>query len=454
MLDRNASGPSAGITRLATGLDWHGLPPEVRASARDHLLDTLGVIVAGMPGEVAQATARVLTASGGGGTVRVPGSELVLSADAMAFLCGTAAHGIELDDGYREGTVHPGVAVVPALLALAGTRRVTGPELLTALTVGYEVICATAAAGHPALRQRGFHPTSATGPLGAAMASANLLGLDDPTTASALGIAASHCGGLFAFLGGGGDVKRLHGGLGARGGLQAALLAEAGIGAPQEVIETGSGYAQAFTGGPMAFDLPPAGPFRILGCYYKPYACCRHLQPAFEAVIEVMQTQGLRPADVQRIEVETYAISSHHADVGWDDFASAQLSFPYLIALAVNRGTAALSDFDDATRAAPWVAETAAKLHVRAAPDLDARYPAERPSRVALLTSRGRFTAERAEAAGSPEYPVTAAMLKDKFLGLTVPVLGQARADSLYDALMSVDTADDVADLLALSAMP
>ena len=33
-----------------------------------------------------------------------------------AFLGGTAAHGIELDDGYRAGSAHCGCVVIPALL--------------------------------------------------------------------------------------------------------------------------------------------------------------------------------------------------------------------------------------------------------------------------------------------------------------------------------------------------
>ena len=53
----------------------------------------------------------------------------------------------------------------------------------------------------------------------------------------ALGIAASSAAGLFAFVAGGGDIKRLHAGHASREGMQAALLAEQGTEGPPNVIE-------------------------------------------------------------------------------------------------------------------------------------------------------------------------------------------------------------------------
>ncbi len=57
------------------------------------------------------------------------------------------------------------------------------------------------------------------------MAAGKLRGLGVPQLADALGLAASSAAGLFAFVNGGADIKRLHAGHAAREGLQAALLA-------------------------------------------------------------------------------------------------------------------------------------------------------------------------------------------------------------------------------------
>ena len=288
--------------------------------------------------------------------------------------------------------------------------------------------------------------------MGAAGAAARVCGFSPDKTEAALGMAASACGGLFAFLAGGGDVKRLHGGYGARGGLESALFTEAGIDAPRGILEIPSGWGQAFADGRLSFDLPPNREFRILDCYYKPHACCRHIQPAFEAAVDLMAENRIEPHDIRSIEVDTYNISAHHAHVGWGDFASAQLSFPFIMALAIHKGRAALADFDEANRNAPWVRDIAAKLHVRAAADLESRYPEERPSRVAIVTSGGRFTAERAEALGSRELPMGAHEIRNKFLGLVAPVLGDRRATDLLDRVWDIQTSENAGDWLASTA--
>ncbi|MEO3388018.1 MmgE/PrpD family protein [Mesorhizobium sp. CAU 1741] len=446
-----ATGTTQRIAAFSSGLDWHALPADVQGRARSHFVDTLGAIIGGISGTVAGMVVGLVGATENGGGLAIPGSRLHATGGDFAMLCGSAAHGIELDDGYRQGSVHPGVSVVPALLAASGSARISGPRFLGGLVAGYEIVCALAEAGHPALRQRGYHPTSATGPIGAAVAVAHALGFDAARTETAIGVGASACGGLFAFLSGGADVKRVHGGFGARGGLEAARLAAAGIAAPQGVIEGPSGWAQAFTGVEIDPALPPQREFRLLDCYIKPHACCRHIQPAFECALDLMRQNGLRPEEVEAVDVETYTISAHHAGVGWGSFADAQLSFPYLMALAIHRGAAGLAEFDDETRAQPWVGAVAEKLTVTAASDLDRRYPEERPARVSLRTTRGTFSGERSEASGSRDFPLSQDELHAKFMGLAAPVLGDRRAQELFDAGISIDGGEDASAILAMA---
>src|SRR6185437_335991 len=295
---------------------------------------------------------------------------------------GTAAHGIELDDGYRHGSAHCGCVVVPAVLAVAYDRRASGRALIEAVVAGYETNIALARACAPDLRQRGFHPTSAVGPFGAAMATAKLRGLDARQRGNALGIAASSAAGLFAFVNGGGDIKRLHAGHASREGVQAALLAEQGVQGPPNVIESRDGFMQAFAFGRIdkarPITLPP--PFGITDCYIKPYACCRHIQPAVEALIGLANDEKIAPEEVTRIEVETYRIAAEHAHTGWDDFASAQLSFPFLIGLALTRRGIKMKYFEDAARRDPAFERIAGLLNVSAPPEIDRLYPRLRPA--------------------------------------------------------------------------
>jgi 2-methylcitrate dehydratase PrpD len=424
-------------------------------------MDTVGVMIAGAGGEVASRAEAVLASVRPAGNVAVPGRARRADLLDAAFLGGTAAHGIELDDGYRQGSVHPGCAVVPAALALAQTRqsageKIDGNTVITAVVAGYETVTAIGAACHPDLRQRGFHPTGAVAVLGAAMAAGKLRGLSVRQLANALGLAASSAAGLFAFVNGGADIKRLHAGHASREGLQAALLAAQGIEGPPHVLEARDGFLQAFgfgrTGHARAIALPPAVPFGITDCYIKPYPCCRHIQPAVEALIGLVTDENIAPEDVSRVDAATYRIAAEHAETGWDDFASAQLSFPYLMALALRFRAIKLAHFDAPTRRDPALAALAAKVHVSAPPEIDRLYPQLRPARVTVTTARGTFARAADEALGSRLVPLDDQGLQAKFLGLVEPTLGAAAAAELARCLWAIEEADDVGALIEATA--
>src|SRR5215510_4415222 len=261
-----AAGATDNVVNFVSTLTHDALNEEVLHYARRHLLDTVGVMISGAQGNIATQAESVLIATRPAGNVPVLGR--VRRADLIdaAFLGGTAAHGIELDDGYTKGSVHPGCTVIPSALAVGYAKGASGKDLIEAVVAGYETVTAIGRACHPALRHRGFHPTGAVSVFGAAMTTGKLRGLSGRALANALGIAASSSAGLFAFVNGGADIKRLHAGHAAREGVQAALLAEQGVEGPPGVIEARDGFMQAFAyerpEDARAIALPPDAPFR------------------------------------------------------------------------------------------------------------------------------------------------------------------------------------------------
>jgi len=454
-LHRNVQHPAAGATDAVVGfvsrLRHEALPGEVRHYARRHLLDTVGVMMSGAGGNVATQAEAVLIATRPPGQVPVPGRARRADLIDAAFLGGTAAHGIELDDGYTKGSVHPGCTVVPAILAAGYVNKASGAQLIEAMVAGYETVTAIGRAVHPDLRHRGFHPTGAVAVFGAAMAVGRLRGLSPRQLSNALGIAASSSGGLFAFVNGGADIKRLHAGHAAREGLQAALLAEAGLEGPPAVIEGPDGFMQCFAYDAQRarpVELPPAVPFGITDCYIKPNPCCRHIQPAVEALIGILNDERLASEEVRRVRVETYRIAAEHAAAGWEDFASAQLSFKYLMALALKFRTIRFDHFSDAVRSDPGWAALAARFEISAPPEIDRLYPRLRPARVTVMTEGHEFTRQADEALGSRLLPLDDAGLKAKFLDLVEPVHGRAKAQELAEQLWEIERSSDVAPLV------
>jgi 2-methylcitrate dehydratase PrpD len=447
-----AAGATAALIEFNSGLRYDAIPDEARHYARRHLLDTVGVMIAGAPGEIATNAEKVIAAVRSAGKIPVPGRARRADLLDAAFLGGTAAHGIELDDGYRNGSAHCGCVVVPAILSVGYERHASGAALIEAMVAGYETNISLARACAPDLRHRGFHPTSAVGPFGAAMATAKLRALPADKLGNVLGIAASSAAGLFAFVNGGADIKRLHAGHASREGIQAALLAEQGVEGPPGVIESRDGFMQAFAFGRIdkarPITLPPKAEYGITDCYIKPYACCRHIQPAVEAAFGLLNDEKIAFEDIKSVDVETYKIAAEHAHVPWDDFASAQLSFPYLMGLAARYRGIKFEHFDDRTRNDPAFAEFAGKLSITAPAEIDQLYPKLRPARVTVTTAKGKFVRQADEAWGSRIVPLDDDGLIAKFEDLVAPLYGEKRAKELAERLWAIETLKDASPLI------
>ncbi len=457
-----ALGATRRLARLASSLAYGDLDAPTRHAARRHILDTLGACLAGSHQTVTAAAEAVLAETVPAGAVPVPGRSRRADALSAAYLAGASAHGLELDDGYRAGSVHPGAVVVPAALAAGYGLGSSGAALMTAVTAGYEAAARIAAAAQPELRRRGFHATAATGVFGAAAAAGALHGLGEDAMENAFGLAASSAAGLFAFVQGG-DVKRLHPGHAAREGLLAARLAARGVTGPPGVLECRDGFFQAFAGADVGerdashIDIfADWDGFAVADCYIKPYPCCRHFHAALDALFEILRTQDLAPDRVAAIEVGTYAFAAAHGAAGWGSLAAAQLSFPFVMATALHERAIALGHFSEASRNDPKVTADCAKVRVTVDPECEARYPRFRPAKVTLRTTDGRaFHGAVDEPLGAPRNPLDDAALGAKYLDLAVPVLGAERAQATLEMLWRLDELAEVTELCdALAGEP
>src|SRR4051794_38427678 len=73
---------------------------------------------------------------------------------------GAAGHVLDFDDTYLPGLAPRGARVAPAALVVGAHAGATAGEVLDAYAAGFEAMGALAAASHPGLYDRGFHPTA------------------------------------------------------------------------------------------------------------------------------------------------------------------------------------------------------------------------------------------------------------------------------------------------------
>lgn len=450
-----ASGATRRLARFAAELRYDQLADEERRCIRRHVLDTIGASLAGSNQDVTRVVSETFAASGLSGPSAVPGIASKFDPLSAVYVMATAAHGLEVDDGYRAGSVHPGAVVVPAALIFAAAEGCDARTFMAAVAAGYETSTRIAEAIHPQSRQRGFHNTSVVGPLAAAVTLGVLRQQSAETIEQAIGIAASASAGLFAFLHGGGEVKRIHAGHAAREGALAALLAERGLTGPMGVLAERDGLFQAFSSPEQAaarFKISERPELlAVTRCYMKPYACCRHLHPAIDAVRQIVGEQKLQSSDVATVEIGTYAIAAEHAHTGWDDMASAQMSFPFCIGVALSGRPLDMADFGERARQDETILSGASRVHIAVDQACDTNYPAARSAKVRITTNSGQvFERLVDDPYGSPTNPLDDATVSQKFMRLATPVLGEVKAREAADAIGQLDDIKQMRDVVAL----
>src|SRR5437588_1063073 len=245
-----ANHPTADLARFCARLQYEDLSEKVRERVRFLLLDHLAVTLRGstLPSSLVGYQMLEQMAIGSTKTATIFGRQERAEATWASLANGIAAHGLEMDDVENRSSLHPGVVVFPAVLALAEQIGSQPADFYSAVIAGYEVTLRVGAALNPASSyERGFHPTAVCGTLGAAASSARLLRLSPEQTNMALGIAGSMAAGSMAYLHDGAWTKRLHPGWASHAGIMAARLAAAGFVGPSAILESRYGFLSAYS---------------------------------------------------------------------------------------------------------------------------------------------------------------------------------------------------------------
>lgn len=449
----NQTGAKSGITRQIAKwvVDSQSaeLPAVVEHHVRRLLVDYMAGVVAASQTEVSQAVAEHVSRHyrGDGATGVGAGRLSVLGA---AFLNGTSAHGLEVDDGYTPGSVHPSSVSFPPVLAAAEGAGADRDTTIRALAVALELTCRLASAGHPATWRNHFHNTPVTGVMAGAAGVSVILGLDETQVLDALGVAGSHVGGLFAFLGQSAEVKRVHPGKASRDAIASAELAQAGVTGPRAIFEGQHGYIDAFTRGEFdheGFVHELGESWEVLNTYVKPYPCCRHLHGPIDATLSLRAEHNIDPSEVRSVAVRTYSVASHHDNREVEGFLDAQMSIPFAIATALQFGEVGPEEFRLEARENKVVRQLTERVSVHADAFCDEEYPRQRPAVVTFAMNDGAVYERRVgQPYGEPSNPISDADITAKFMRLAGPYLGR-NAEKIADSLWTFASTDLVAEV-------
>ncbi|MBI5967725.1 MAG: MmgE/PrpD family protein [Deltaproteobacteria bacterium] len=435
------------LARFVLETSYPSFPKEVVHQGKRCFLDLLGVALGGSRQPLSRILVKMVKDFGGKPQATVLGHGLKTSILNAALINGAMAHALDFDDTHTGSLGHPSAPVIPAVLAMAEWKRLSGKAALEAFILGYEVETRIGMGMGYKHYERGWHATSTFGRFGAAVAAGKLLGLSLEQMVQAMGLAGTQASGLRLVFGT--MTKPFHPGKSAFDGVLSAVLAKRGFTCAPNILEGKKGYVEALGEDsklePMVENLGLK--YEVLNNTFKPHAACLLTHPTIDAIIELREKYNLKPEDVEEIQCQVAKFCLDSAGQEEPKTALAgKFSIYYCAALALAEGAAGENLFTDKRVLDPTMVALRKKVKATIAPELK-----DTEANVTIITKDGqKYSAFVNRPKGDPQNPPTDEELENKFRSLAASVLPKKRIDSLVKTLWNLDAVKDLRQLIRL----
>jgi 2-methylcitrate dehydratase PrpD len=430
-------------------LEYGALPDAVVQVAKHLLLDQVGVQLRGATLPHVQPVRRLVEMMGAReeSTISYYGTRTV--APYAAYVNGTFAHSCEFDDAHPKAW-HAGSVVVPAALAFAEKQGSSGKALITGIVAGCQAMSFIGAPMFTRMVRTGWHGMKVLGVFGAAAAVGKLLGLDAKQLVHAFAIAASDAGGTMEYDQTGGEVKRLHAGLAARSGAQAALLAQDGFTGPPTIFEGPRGIFKVFA----EIEKPELEqflePYHILDTEFKLYPAVGTTHATIDALRELQKRDSFAHEDVEEVDVglSDWVIVHGASITRPTDMISAQFSLAYGVALCLVRRSNTIRDYADPSL---WQHKDILSMIDKVRTHVVTFGP-EESDNGAIVTVKlkdGRvLTQHQRVGAGRRLRKVSYGEIKEKFVNLASDVVSAEKTENILRLTKTLESSESVRPLL------
>ncbi len=421
------------LAEFAAGLTHPGaaLPPPVADLCRDMMLNAAAAALAGAAHPDGVALARFAREMGGNGRSTIIGMGQRTSPVYAALVNGTLVRLLDFDDNTADTGSHPTAAVLPAVMALGEMHGCGGAAVLSAFAAGCEIAARLAVAE----ATRGTAEA-----IGAAAASAMLLGLDADGIANAAGLAAGAANTGIGYRAAG--AAALAAGQSAMRGVMAALLAAESIaGAP---VDRSAAPEDALAGLGQSWRLTnPGVTIRLYPCHPASHS-------VIDAALGLTQLHRFAPADIASVHVGITAagweqLPNHLPADGWQ----ARTSPGFIAAATLCHGQPLINFFSDAAVRDAGVRAIMERVSVAATlpPSPLSVHPAE----VTVTINDGRVLRHRIDhPRGAPAMPPDADELEAKFLYCTRYILPADHIDEAISSFRDIAEIENVTGMVSV----
>lgn len=438
------------LAKYYAELTYEDLPEDVISFTKLCILDYFGSALAGISKAPIQMISEAVGEFGGNpqATLLTGGKSSVLNA---ALVNGASSHIVELDDIHKSSIIHAATVVIPAALAVAEWKKLSGKDLILAVVLGYEICFRIGEAVSPS-HYHYWHNTATCGTFGSAVAAAKLLHLNEEAFINSLGNAGSQAAGLWEFIEDGAMTKQLHTGKAAMNGLLASLLAQKGFTGAKKILEGDRGFFNAMSdvhdGSKITRNL--GNEYKILENSFKVHASCRHTHAVIDLAIEIANENNFELEDIDHIDIGAYKATLEITDNNdpKTEYAS-KFSVQYCTALALVKKSAGLDDFGGENLWDATIRGVMDKVNVALDPKINANYPKEWGAKVTVVLKSGEVFRKQTDfPKGDPENPVSTEDLRTKFVKLATSLPEESR-HLFADRVLAIESMDNIADLMA-----
>jgi len=449
------------LAKYVVNTRFEDLPDQAVEVQKKALLDAIGVtLAAGTLGEGCREFVELAIETGGNPESTILGFGGKVSAVWAAFANASMAHSLDFEDVHDRALVHSNAAAVPAALAVAeAVGNVSGQELITALTLGSDLVCRMGLALNEDLVKYGWYIPPVLGAFGATAAVGRLLGLsaEQMLDAFSLTMCQATCSSELVNSAQS-QIRSVRDAFAAKAAVMSALLAKKGIKGFLQPLEGEKGFYAAYAKGnynPAQLTGKLGQRFESAAISFKPWPSCRGTHPYIDAVLQLIREYNIQPDDVEKIHVVVGPVNKmlcEPVDLKKKPATpiNAKFSIPFVVATALVMRSVTLDHFTQEALANREVLELAEKVTY----EVDTTLTKEQNLHgiTQIFTKGGVFTRKVVNPYGSPENPISEKDLQAKFLSCSrysVKTLSEKNVLNLAELVLNLEKVQDVKEIMS-----
>jgi len=442
------------LAQLSCAIDYDRLPKELVSRAKDLLIDALACAYGAWHSPIREGLEKLVQSVGGNPQANLIGVGTATSAPLATLFNGSLIRYLDCNDYYFGiDPAHPSGNFAVGL-AVGQREQVSGKDFIAAMVMAYEIqlrLCDFA--GAPSLWKRGWHHSTNAAFSSAALA-AKLSKMNASQMAHAMAIAATHQNTLAQLQTGGvANMKATAEAWVAKAGVEAALMVQAGVTGPLDLLEGSAGWVESVAGGCQLDKLlSPLERYLMLDSNLKPYPAVATTMSSIACAIKLHPEMQMQLEGIEKITIRLPSFVLGTPAAGSDrrypkSLEAAQHSLYYCVVVALLDGACNEVQFTADNLHSPIIEQLLAKVELSEDPSLTQGWPIAGGG-VDILLRSGKLLAKTiTHPPGHPRNPLSEMQLLEKFNAYVLPVLGVERAAKLYQKLKTIENCDNLMQL-------